>query len=119
MKKIPIKIKPFAIFGSPYRVAPLYSVKNKSDTTLKTGFILIYFSIDSYSTFYSTGGQAAGHSNPEAFKKKQTATTFQVSGLKANGYELKQNGMALDVGGSQTSTALRSSAILNIFPAVG
>jgi DNA-binding NtrC family response regulator len=40
-------------------------------------------------------------SNPEVFPKKETAETFQVSDLKADGYnlnQLKQNGIVLDIG---------------------
>ena len=45
--------------------------------------------------------QRKHNSNPEAFKKKETATTFQVSDLKGDGYNLKQlkpNGIFLDIG---------------------
>jgi len=44
--------------------------------------------------------QCKHKNNPEAFPKKETAKTFQVSDLRADGHELKQNGIVLDVGGS-------------------
>jgi len=44
--------------------------------------------------------QCKHKSNREAFPKKETAKTFHVSDLRADGHELKQNGMALDFGGS-------------------
>ncbi|MBW2166574.1 MAG: sigma 54-interacting transcriptional regulator [Deltaproteobacteria bacterium] len=52
-------------------------------------------------------------------EKKPNANPLRVYLQRKDGYELKQNGMALDVGGSQASTALRSGAISNIFSVVG